>query len=91
MLREAGKPDMPRLERYLRAHGSRIPRTTVRYAIERFPPASGATCWRNTSEWALKHLHGRVEGQDAPREVRLESNVLQIRAGDVKLDVPFKT
>ena len=36
-LREAGKPDMPRLERYLRAHGSAIPRTTLRYAIERFP------------------------------------------------------
>jgi hypothetical protein len=28
---------MPRLERYLRANGSRIPRTTLRYAIERFP------------------------------------------------------
>jgi len=39
MLREAGKPDMPRLERYLRANGSRIPRTTLRYAIEWFPPA----------------------------------------------------
>jgi 3-methyladenine DNA glycosylase AlkD len=38
-LREAGKTDMPRLERYLRDHGSSIPRTTVRYAIERFPDA----------------------------------------------------
>lgn len=36
-LREAGKADMPRLERYLRAHGRAIPRTTLRYAIERFP------------------------------------------------------
>ncbi len=36
-LREAGKTDMPRLERYLRSHGRSIPRTTVRYAIERFP------------------------------------------------------
>ena len=36
-LREAGKTDMPRLERYLRANGSTIPRTTLRYAIERFP------------------------------------------------------
>ena len=36
-LREAGKTDMPRLERYLRANGPSIPRTTVRYAIERFP------------------------------------------------------
>jgi 3-methyladenine DNA glycosylase AlkD len=38
-LREAGKTDMPRLERYLRANGAAIPRTTLRYAIERFPPA----------------------------------------------------
>jgi 3-methyladenine DNA glycosylase AlkD len=37
-LREAGKTDMPRLERYLRANGPRMPRTTLRYAIERFPP-----------------------------------------------------
>jgi 3-methyladenine DNA glycosylase AlkD len=35
-LREAGKTDMPRLERYLRANGPAIPRTTLRYAIERF-------------------------------------------------------
>ena len=38
-LREAGKTDMDRLERYLRAGGAGIPRTTVRYAIERFPEA----------------------------------------------------
>lgn len=37
-LREAGKPDVVRLERYLRANGPSIPRTTLRYAIERFPP-----------------------------------------------------
>ncbi|MBI4484610.1 MAG: DNA alkylation repair protein, partial [Acidobacteria bacterium] len=36
-LREAGKADANRLERYLRANGSLIPRTTLRYAIERFP------------------------------------------------------
>ena len=39
MLREAGKADERRLERYLRANGPSIPRTTVRYAIERFPEA----------------------------------------------------
>jgi 3-methyladenine DNA glycosylase AlkD len=38
-LREAGKADPARLERYLRKHGPVIPRTTLRYAIERFPPA----------------------------------------------------
>jgi len=39
LLREAGKGDEGRLERYLRANGPSIPRTTVRYAIERFPIA----------------------------------------------------
>jgi 3-methyladenine DNA glycosylase AlkD len=39
MLREAGKADSARLERYLRANGASIPRTTLRYAIERFAPA----------------------------------------------------
>jgi len=36
LLREAGRTDRPRLERYLRANGPSIPRTTVRYAIEHF-------------------------------------------------------
>jgi len=39
MLREAGKADPRRLERFLMRHGPRIPRTTLRYAIERYPPA----------------------------------------------------
>ena len=42
MLREAGKADEARLERYLRQQGGATPRTTVRYAIERFPPAKRA-------------------------------------------------
>jgi 3-methyladenine DNA glycosylase AlkD len=37
LLREAGKRDMKALERFLLRHGPRIPRTTLRYAIERFP------------------------------------------------------
>lgn len=37
LLREAGKTDRERLERFLLKHGPRIPRTTLRYAIERFP------------------------------------------------------
>jgi 3-methyladenine DNA glycosylase AlkD len=40
MLREAGKTDPGRLESYLLANGARIPRTTLRYAIERFPAAT---------------------------------------------------
>jgi 3-methyladenine DNA glycosylase AlkD len=38
-LREAGKVDSHRLEQYLRDEGPNIPRTTVRYAVERFPVA----------------------------------------------------
>ena len=37
LLREAGKADARSLERYLLKHGPAIPRTTLRYAIERFP------------------------------------------------------
>jgi 3-methyladenine DNA glycosylase AlkD len=39
LLREAGKTDMTRLEKFLRRYGGSIPRTTLRYAIERFPEA----------------------------------------------------
>jgi 3-methyladenine DNA glycosylase AlkD len=39
MLRENGKADPPRLKKFLLAHGPAIPRTTLRYAIERFPEA----------------------------------------------------
>jgi 3-methyladenine DNA glycosylase AlkD len=39
LLREAGKADPVRLERFLLSHGPAVPRTTVRYAIERFPLA----------------------------------------------------
>ena len=38
MLREAGKRDEERLRRYLKLNGSRMPRTMLRYAIEKFPP-----------------------------------------------------
>lgn len=37
-LREAGKANPPALLRFLRKHYLRLPRTTLRYAIERFPP-----------------------------------------------------
>jgi 3-methyladenine DNA glycosylase AlkD len=39
LLREAGKADAARLEKFLREHGPAIPRTTLRYAIERFSEA----------------------------------------------------
>jgi len=37
LLREAGKTDPARLQKFLLAKGTRLPRTTVRYAIEKFP------------------------------------------------------
>jgi len=37
MLREVGKKQPPALEAFLRRHGKVMPRTMLRYAIERFP------------------------------------------------------
>ena len=47
-LREAGKADSTRLERYLRANGPVIPRTTLRYAIERFPDVKRRSLLKET-------------------------------------------
>jgi len=49
-LREAGKADPRRLERYLRANGGAIPRTTVRYAIERYAPSKRQELLRATKK-----------------------------------------
>lgn len=38
MLREVGKKAQPVLEAFLDRHGTAMPRTMLRYAIERFPP-----------------------------------------------------
>jgi 3-methyladenine DNA glycosylase AlkD len=47
-LREAGKADPRRLERYLRQNGPSIPRTTLRYAIERFPESKRQSLLKET-------------------------------------------
>ena len=49
-LREAGKSDPARLERYLRANGPAIPRTTLRYAIERFPATKRQALLKETRD-----------------------------------------
>ena len=36
MLREVGKKDKEVLEKFLEENGNRLPRTSLRYAIERF-------------------------------------------------------
>jgi len=54
-LREAGKTDMPRLERYLREHGPAIPRTTLRYAIERFPQTKRRALLSATRELRIRN------------------------------------
>ena len=41
---------MPRLERYLRANGAAIPRTTLRYAIERFPEREASRAARGDAD-----------------------------------------
>jgi len=50
LLREAGKTDPGRLEQFLLAHGPAIPRTTLRYAIERFPELKRKALLRDTRQ-----------------------------------------
>jgi 3-methyladenine DNA glycosylase AlkD len=50
LLREAGKTDAKRLERFLLERGASVPRTTLRYAIERFPAGRRAELLAATRE-----------------------------------------
>jgi 3-methyladenine DNA glycosylase AlkD len=50
LLREAGKTDAARLEAFLMRHGAAVPRTTLRYAIERFPAERRAALLEATRE-----------------------------------------
>ena len=46
MLREMGKRDQPRLEKFLRKHAKTMPRTTLRYSIEKLS-REDRTKWMN--------------------------------------------
>jgi 3-methyladenine DNA glycosylase AlkD len=50
MLREVGKKDMAALKKFLRAHYDRMPRTALRYAIERFPKTERLR-WLKGRQW----------------------------------------
>lgn len=51
MLREVGKRDLPALEKFLLKNHQKMPRTMLRYAIERFP-----------EEKRLGYLKGKIQG-----------------------------
>jgi 3-methyladenine DNA glycosylase AlkD len=55
LLREAGKTNPERLERFLLRHHGAIPRTSVRYAIERFPEAERKRLLQQTRGSATAH------------------------------------
>ncbi len=62
LLRECGKTDMKRLQQFLLLYGPAIPRTTMRYAIERFPAAQRARLLRATQRKSNRSPRGTVEG-----------------------------
>jgi 3-methyladenine DNA glycosylase AlkD len=49
MLREVGKRDLKTEETFLRSHYKKMPRTMLRYAIERFPEPK-----------RIKYLKGKI-------------------------------
>ena len=58
LLRDAGKRDEDRLRRYLNLNGSRMPRTMLRYAIEKFPPEERAAILNPSAATNSQHRRG---------------------------------
>lgn len=71
MLREAGKRDEAALEAFLAEHASQMPRTALRYSIERMTPERRAY-WRSQKKERQKDdQHSRrVQGVHQPRQSR---------------------
>lgn len=63
MLREAGRVNEARLERYLVTNGPTIPRTTLRYAIERFDEVKRQMLLKVTAAPAAMRRPRRVRPQ----------------------------
>ena len=53
MLREVGKRDEDLLEQFLKENYERIPRTCLRYAIEKFEEEKRMMYLKNNFEWSI--------------------------------------
>jgi 3-methyladenine DNA glycosylase AlkD len=83
ILREAGKASRPELERFLERHSAKMPRTTLRYAIERF----------GVEERKAWLAVGRAKGRVAPSNAIASSTrwrgEKRFRRDCFKPDTPF--
>jgi len=53
MLREVGKKSQKTLEKFLKTHSRKMPRTMLRYAIERFPAGKRKGYLKNYPNYSI--------------------------------------